>query len=145
MPIELPNLPYAHDALEPFISATTLKTHHGKHHRGYVDKLNGLLRERSSPTARWRRSCSATPAAALTNKNAAAIFNNAAQAWNHAFYWKSLRPPSDRAPEGALARAHRVDVRRPARLRPGAHVGGDEPLRQRLGVAGCRPRMRCRS
>ena len=103
MPIELPELPYAPDALEPYISAATLKTHHGKHHRGYVDKLNALLRDTDFGDRTLEAVIQRYARRSAANKNAAAIFNNAAQAWNHAFYWKSLRPPGGRAPQGALA------------------------------------------
>jgi Fe-Mn family superoxide dismutase len=105
MPIELPDLPYSYDALEPLISSATLKTHHGRHHRAYVDKVNTLAR--NTPVAdssletivQW--SGRRTPA----DRTATAIFNNAAQAWNHAFYWRSLTPrrESDSGPQGQLA------------------------------------------
>jgi Fe-Mn family superoxide dismutase len=103
MPIELPNLPYPDDALEPFISAVTLKTHHGRHHRGYVDKLNGLLRDTEFADSTLEALIERFGRRSTANRTAAAIFNNAAQAWNHAFYWQSMRPPGGRAPEGALA------------------------------------------
>jgi Fe-Mn family superoxide dismutase len=81
---ELPPLPYSMKALEPVISAETLEYHYGKHHRGYVSKLNKLVvgtpLEKLSLEQIVRR---APPGA---------IFNNAAQAWNHAFFWNSLRP-----------------------------------------------------
>ena len=103
MTIELPDLPYAYEALEPVISRATLKTHHGKHHRGYVDKLNALIRGTrlagnllEAIVRRADRRRAADPAMV-------AIFNNAAQAWNHAFYWRSLRPKGGRGPQGALA------------------------------------------
>ncbi len=103
MTIELPDLPYAHEALEPLISATTLKTHHGKHHRGYVDKLNALVRgtglDGSALETIVQQSAQRGPGDAAT----VATFNNAAQAWNHAFYWKSLRPRGGPAPQGKLA------------------------------------------
>lgn len=103
MTIELPNLPYPNEALEPVISAATLRTHHGKHHRGYVDKLNALIRNTDladSPletiVKQSARRCAADP-------TTVAIFNNAAQAWNHAFYWNSLRPRGGPVPQGKLA------------------------------------------
>lgn len=100
MPITLPDLPYGYDALEPVISSATLKLHHGAHHRGYVDKLNALVKDDASLEAIIRRSVRR----AATDANERAIFNNAAQAWNHAFYWRSLRPKgSGAAPRGALA------------------------------------------
>jgi Fe-Mn family superoxide dismutase len=103
MSIQLPKLPYDYDALEPVISASTLRTHHDKHHRGYVDKVNALIPE--TPVAdesleavvRWAAGWRSN------HRTAAAIFNSAAQAWNHAFYWKSLRPQGGHAPQGRLA------------------------------------------
>ena len=104
MSIELPSLPYAYDALEPVISSATLKTHHGAHHRAYVDKVNTLVRD--TPVAdssletivQWSSRGAA-------NDGSVAIFNNAAQAWNHTFYWRSLRPVGEKGarPRGRLA------------------------------------------
>ena len=99
MPIELPDLPYPRDALAPCISAETLDVHHGKHHKAYVDKVNALiagtpLAER--PLDDIVRQSSRDPARA-------ALFNNAAQAWNHGFYWRSMRPQGGGRPDGALA------------------------------------------
>ena len=88
---QLPELPYRVDALEPFISARTLEIHHGRHHRAYVEKANTLLGD-SSETAEAVIVRSAGDAAKK------ALFNNAAQAWNHAFYWKSLHPKGGRPP-----------------------------------------------
>jgi Fe-Mn family superoxide dismutase len=85
MPIGLAPLPYPSDALEPHISARTLQTHHGKHHRAYVDKANALLGES-------RRSLTEIILRTAKDHAQTALFNNAAQAWNHAFYWNSLRP-----------------------------------------------------
>lgn len=105
MHLALPPLPYETDALDPVISETTLRLHHGRHHAGYLEKLRGLvdkseLRDGSlEDIIRWsdKRRCDDTAAAA--------IFNNAAQAWNHAFYWRSLRPSGGPAP-GPLITAH---------------------------------------
>ncbi len=98
-PHSLPALPYAENALEPVISASTLSFHHGKHHKGYVDTLNKLV--------------PGTPFAGMTleqiikstagQSKDTAIFNNAAQAWNHTFYWHSLRPQSERPVPAALS------------------------------------------
>jgi Fe-Mn family superoxide dismutase len=88
---ELPPLPYPVHALEPFISARTLEIHHGRHHRAYVEKANTLLGDTSATPEEVIARSAKDPA----NK---ALFNNAAQAWNHAFYWKSLRPEGGRAP-----------------------------------------------
>ena len=95
MPIALPDLPYDYDALEPVISAATLKLHHGAHHASYVTKLNGLVAGSA---------LEALPLEEIVKGSSGAIFNNAAQAWNHAFFWRSLRPKARNAPpRGALA------------------------------------------
>jgi superoxide dismutase len=96
MAFELPALPYAKDALAPHISAETLEFHHGKHHKTYVDKLNGLI-----------------PGSAFEGKSleeiiktsSGGVFNNAAQIWNHTFYWHCLSPNGGGAATGAVADA----------------------------------------
>jgi Fe-Mn family superoxide dismutase len=88
---ELPDLPYPLDALEPFISARTLQLHHGRHHRAYVEKANTLRGEMAGTPEQIIRLSAGDPAKKT-------LFNNAAQAWNHAFYWKSLRPKGGRPP-----------------------------------------------
>lgn len=96
MTIELPPLPYPVDALEPHISRETLEYHHGKHHKTYVDNLNQLL-----------------PGSGLENlsleeiiqQSSGGIFNNAAQVWNHTFYWYCLSPNGIREPSEMLAAA----------------------------------------
>jgi len=87
-PFKLEPLPYAENALEPCISAKTLSFHYGKHHAGYIDKLNGLVKETPLAGLSLEKIVEATAGDASKT----AIFNNAAQAWNHAFYWNSLRP-----------------------------------------------------
>jgi Fe-Mn family superoxide dismutase len=91
MRIELPDLPYPADALEPWISRRTLQVHHGKHHRGYVDKVKALVSDSGE-------SLEAVIARAAGDAAQRVLFNNAAQAWNHAFYWRSLRPKAGPAP-----------------------------------------------
>ncbi len=99
MAITLPALPYAEDALAPAISADTLRTHHGKHHKAYVDKVNDAVKD--GPQA----SASLESIVTVANeKGDKPLFNNAAQAWNHGFYWESLSP-AKQAPSGALADA----------------------------------------
>jgi Fe-Mn family superoxide dismutase len=120
MPITLPELPYGYEALEPVISSATLKLHHGAHHRGYVDKLNALVKDDAPLEAIVRRSARR----AAMDPNERAIFNNAAQAWNHAFYWSSLRPKgSGGAPRGVLAE------------RIAASFGGQATLAEQLKAA----------
>jgi len=94
----LPRLPYAEDALAPVISAQTLSFHHGKHHKTYVDTLNNLLVDTEFEDAPLE----AIIARAAGQADRTAIFNNAAQAWNHTFYWHSLTPKAGK-PRGALA------------------------------------------
>ena len=94
----LPPLPYAMDALAPAISARTLGIHHGKHHGGYVDALNKLV----AGTDLADMSLEQVIAASVGRADRVAIFNNAAQAWNHAFYWQSLRPNGGGTPPAAL-------------------------------------------
>src|ERR1051325_1465920 len=88
--LELPALPYAEDALAPIISAETLQFHHGKHHRKYVETANQLLE---------KEHVNAHTLEEIVRASSGKLFNNAAQAWNHDFYWKSLSPKSAR-PEG---------------------------------------------
>lgn len=99
MAIILPPLPYADDALEPTISATTLQTHHGKHHKTYVDKTNAAIEDSDHADASLEQIIAAAEA-----KGDKGLFNNAAQSWNHAFYWKSLTPEASE-PTGELASA----------------------------------------
>ena len=90
-PIVLPALPWADNALEPFISKNTIGFHYGKHHKAYVDNLNGLVA--GKPEADMDLVAIVKGAAGKADKTA--IFNNAAQIWNHTFYWNSLRPKTD--------------------------------------------------
>lgn len=99
MAISLPSLPYPDTALEPGISATTLQTHHGKHHKAYVDKTNAAIAGGDLADASLEQIIEAAQA-----KGDKGLFNNAAQSWNHAFYWNSLTPESAE-PTGALAEA----------------------------------------
>ena len=93
MTLTLPPLPYPYHALEPVISAATLKLHHDAHHRSYVDKANALLKSASLAGGRLED---------VVRGASGALFNNAAQAWNHAFLWKSLRPYDAGASRHAL-------------------------------------------
>ena len=94
---ELPALPFANNALEPVISAETLEYHHGKHHQTYVTNLNNLVPGTEFENASLEE---------IVMKSSGGIFNNAAQVWNHTFYWNCLRAPSaDNAPTGDLADA----------------------------------------
>ncbi|MCI5049348.1 MAG: superoxide dismutase [Rickettsiales bacterium] len=101
MAFTLPDLPYAKDALEPHISPETLDFHHGKHHNAYVGKLNELI----SGTELEGKSLEEIMHATAGKADKAAIFNNAAQVWNHTFYWNSMKPSGGGEPDGALADA----------------------------------------
>ena len=97
-PFKLPPLPYAENALEPVISARTIGFHYGKHHQGYVNNLNKLVT--GTPLADQPLEAVVKAAA---NPDQTVIFNNAAQVWNHTFYWNSLKPKGGGKPTGALA------------------------------------------
>lgn len=100
MSFELPDLPYRADALRPFLSAETLQTHHDKHHRGYVDKLNDL----TEGTAYAGRSLQDVVVQANADGDTA-VYNNAAQALNHSFLWESMSPDGGGNPPGPLGDA----------------------------------------
>ncbi len=96
MAFELPALPYAKDALAPHISAETLDFHYGKHHQTYVTNLNNLV-----PGTEFE----GLSLEEIVLKSSGGVFNNAAQVWNHTFYWNSLSPNGGGEPTGALAAA----------------------------------------
>ena len=95
----LPPLPYADNALEPVISANTLSFHHGKHHKTYVDNLNNLVKGTDLEGQSLEQIVTATAGKA----DKAPIFNNAAQVWNHTFYWNGLRGGGGGKPPGKVA------------------------------------------
>jgi len=97
MAFELPALPFAKDALQPHISSETLDFHHGKHHQTYVTKLNELVPGTEFEGKSLEEIIKAAPAGP--------VFNNAAQVWNHTFYWNSLSPNGGGAATGAIADA----------------------------------------
>ena len=94
MAVELPELPYALDALEPHISKETLEYHYGKHHATYVTNLNNLL-----PSTNYE----GLTLDEIIMKASGGVFNNAAQIWNHTFYWHCLSPNGGGEPTGELA------------------------------------------
>ena len=98
-PFSLPPLPYADNALDPVISANTLGFHYGKHHNAYVTNLNKLV----AGTAHADSSLEAIIKATAGKADQAGVFNNAAQVWNHTFYWNSLRAGGGGTPGKALA------------------------------------------
>ncbi len=99
MAFELPALPYAKDALEPHMSANTFSFHHEKHHNTYVVNLNGLV----EGTDLEGKSLEEIVSATAGNPDKAGVFNNAAQVWNHTFFWHSMKPSGGGAPSGDLA------------------------------------------
>jgi Fe-Mn family superoxide dismutase len=118
-PVALFRLPYPEDALAPVISARTLGFHHGKHHKTYVDKVNELI----AGTEFEGQALERIVLAASGRTDRAELFNNAAQAWNHAFYWRSMRPKGGGRPGGVLA--EKID----------AAFGGFEALKKELAAA----------
>jgi len=97
--LALPALPYAQNALEPHISGTTLSFHHGKHHKGYFDKVNQLV----EGTPYKGKSLDDIVMTSSKNVKDKKLFNAAAQSWNHNFYWTSMMPKGGGAPTGKLA------------------------------------------
>jgi Fe-Mn family superoxide dismutase len=97
-PHVLPALPYAENALEPIITAKTIGFHYGKHHKGYVDNLNKLIPGTEYADLPLEKIITGTAGRAEKT----AIFNNAAQTWNHTFYWSSMRPKGGGEPPAAL-------------------------------------------
>src|SRR6478672_11694997 len=95
MPFQLPDLPFAKNALEPVMSAETLEYHHGKHHKAYVDKLNQLIPNSEFENASLEE---------IIMRASGPIFNNGAQVWNHTFFWNSLSPQKS-VPQGELKSA----------------------------------------
>ena len=120
-PHALLRLPYPEDALAPIISARTVALHHGKHHKAYVDKTNELVGGTDFEGQALERIVLATAGKPEHQE----LFNNAAQAWNHAFYWRSLKPRGGGAPTGALA--ERIEA-----------SGGLEALKKKLATAGAK-------
>jgi superoxide dismutase, Fe-Mn family len=92
----LPALPYAMDALAPFISKETFEFHYGKHHQAYVTNLNNLIKGTEFENAALEE---------IIKKSSGGVFNNSAQVWNHSFFWNSMKPGGGGEPIGALAAA----------------------------------------
>jgi len=106
MAFELPPLPYPNDALEPYTSARTLEFHHGKHHQSYVTTLNKLVE--GSPMERM--SLEELIKSTYKDESKTAVFNNAAQVWNHTFFWNCMKPNGGGAPKGDIAQAIERDL-----------------------------------
>ena len=101
MAFELPRLPFPKDALEPHMSAQTLDFHHGKHHQAYVTALNALIKGQPFENQSLEQIIKAT----YKDASKTGVFNNAAQVWNHSFFWDSLKPKGGGMPSGDLAAA----------------------------------------
>ena len=98
MPFTLPDLPFAKDALGDVMSSETFDYHHGKHHKAYVDKANGMLAEKGLEGAKLSEVIQAAK-----DKGDKGLFNNAAQIWNHSFFWQCLAPEGSTSSSGKLA------------------------------------------
>jgi len=105
MSIALPDLPYPKEALAPVISERTLEFHHGKHHKAYVDNANKLI----AGTDLENLDLEAIVKKTAGDASKVGIFNNAAQVWNHSFYWKCMKPNGGGAPTGAVAQKIAAD------------------------------------
>jgi Fe-Mn family superoxide dismutase len=105
-PFTLPPLPYAEDALDPHISAKTMSFHYGKHHKTYVEKLNKAVEGKKLAEMKLEDLIVET----AKDPAMAPVFNNAAQAWNHAFYWQSMKPKGGGEPSGKLADRLKADL-----------------------------------
>ena len=99
MTITLPELPYEKDSLEPHLSERTLTFHHGKHHNAYVTNLNKLIEGSNLTSETLENIIKKT----VNDTEKAGIFNNAAQVWNHTFYWQSIKPNGGGSPSGEIA------------------------------------------
>jgi Fe-Mn family superoxide dismutase len=98
MLITLTKLPYSEDSLVPYISEKTIQFHYGKHHASYVEKLNGLIAETDLANQDLENIIKKT----ANDKSKSAIFNNAAQVWNHSFYWQCMKPNGGGKPSGKI-------------------------------------------
>jgi len=99
MAIQLPDLPFAKDALAPVISANTMEFHYGKHHKAYVDNTNKLI----TGTDLANEALESIIKKTAGDASKIGIFNNAAQVWNHSFYWRCMKPKGGGKPSGAIA------------------------------------------
>ncbi|MDE3015981.1 MAG: superoxide dismutase [Pseudomonadota bacterium] len=120
MSFTLPPLPYAQDALAPYITANTLSFHYGKHHQAYVDNLNKLLGD----SKLGNESLENVIKKSAKDPATMGVFNNAAQVWNHTFYWNSMKPGGGGAPKGEIAK--RID----------ADFGGYDKFKEEFKQAG---------
>ena len=137
----LPPLPYAENALEPVISANTLSFHYGKHHKTYVDNLNNLVKGTEYEIAPLEKIINETAGKA----DKAGLFNNAAQVWNHTFYWNCLKGGGGGKPTGKIAQMIDSDLRRLRQVQEGASATTRVRSSARAGAGWCRTAARSRS
>jgi hypothetical protein len=130
--IALPALPYPQNALDPVISANTLGFHYGKHHKTYVDTLNKLIAGTELADMPLEQIVKATSG----KSDHAAIFNNAAQAWNHTFYWRSMKPQGGGEPPASVKRLLESSFGSVEACKKELADRRGRSVRQRLGVAG---------
>ncbi|CDJ41281.1 Superoxide dismutase, related [Eimeria tenella] len=126
MPFELPPLPYPMDALEPYISKETLEYHYGKHHAAYVNNLNKLVEGKPEASKSLEE---------IIKTSSGSVLNNAGQAWNHTFYWKSMRPASAGGPPGAPGGGPPGAPGAPLREELESAFGGVEKFREAFAAA----------
>jgi Fe-Mn family superoxide dismutase len=138
MAFTLPPLPYGKDALAPIVSAETIDYHYGKHHQAYVTNLNNL-----APGTRYESmTLDEVVKTSFGQASEKPFFNNAAQVWNHTFYWNSLAPNAGGAPTGAIAAAIDKSFGSFADFKDKFSEGRGDPVRLGLGVAGAERRRR---
>ena len=139
MPFELPALPYAKNALEPYISQQTFEYHYGKHHQAYVNNLNGLI-----PGTEYENA----DLEPIVKKSEGGIFNNAAQVWNHTFYFFQFSPTPATEPTGALKVAIEASFGTVEAFKEAFLKSGSDSVWLRLGMVGkrcCRKVKYCAS
>ena len=134
MAFTLKPLPFPKDSLGPTMSARTLEHHHDKHHAAYVKKLNELIAGTKLESSELEAIIRATAGAETARSSK--IFNNAAQTWNHDFFWESSRAQWRRHAAGAAAEAPRGELRLIRKLPRQVRRRSRQSIRQRLGVAG---------
>jgi Fe-Mn family superoxide dismutase len=124
MPFTLPTLPYAHDALEPYIDKLTMEIHHGKHHAAYIANLNKALESAPDLQGHTVEQLLANNVAGVPENIRTAVRNNGGGHWNHSFFWQIMGPKAGGAPSGALGDAI------------SASFGGFEPFKEKFQAAG---------
>jgi superoxide dismutase, Fe-Mn family len=124
MPFTLPELPYAHDALEPYIDKLTMEIHHGKHHATYVANLNKALESAPDLQGHTLEQLLANNVASVPENIRTAVRNNGGGHWNHSFFWQIMGPKAGGAPSGPLGDAIN------------ASFGGFEPFKEKFQAAG---------